>query len=1204
MRHCIKFVFLLGVYSLVACRQHPPPLFVKLPSSKTGIDFQNLVYPNDTLDLIKFRYFYNGGGVGVGDINNDGLPDVYFTGNMVSSRLYMNQGQLQFTDITKNAQVSTQRWATGVSMADVNQDGWLDIYVSVSGSNQSDQRENLLFINQGADEKGVPKFKEMAEAYGLDDAGYTTHSAFFDYDQDGDLDVYLLTAANSDFYGNTIRSPTNNGDGLTTDRLYQNQGVGLEGYPVFQDVSLDAGILAEGFGLGVSITDLNRDGWSDIYVSNDYLSSDLLYINNQDGTFQEQASQYFSHQSYFAMGNDVADINNDALPDVVTLDMLPPFREHRMMMVGPMNYDRFQLALERGYAPQYMRNTLQLNRGVSPSGQVVFSEVGQLAGIHQTGWSWSPLIADFDNDGFKDIYITNGYVKDITNFDFVAYQMPEAMQIFNPGKRAEKITQLYRDLPELKRSNFIFHNEGNLQFSDQSSHWGITHPSFSHGAAYADLDQDGDLDLLVNNTNDEAFVYENQSSNLVPGNHFLRIELTPSLPGTKIYVEQKGQVQHHESYTYRGYQSTVEEIAHFGLGEDSVVDKITILWPNGSTQVLQQIEANQTITVNYAPDSSFQELNNTLAPLWRETSQLRNVAYQHKENLFVDFNIQPLLPHKNSQVGPGLAAGDVNGDGLEDFFVGGAFGQPGAFFYQQANGHFHKQEFIDSVYEDTGVLLFDADQDQDLDMYVVSGGGAYSPNNVLYQDRLYTNQGNDDRGYARFVAQPLPKITSSGSCVTAADYDRDGDLDIFVGGKVLPHQYPLPSNSYLLKNEESHWLETTPPDLQSVGIVNTALWTDFNNDGWVDLVVAGEWMPLTFFKNEEGTLSRCNECVFTQTVDNHLTEVSTSGWWNSLVPGDFDRDGDLDYIAGNLGQNSYYQTSQQKPFTIYAKDFDENGSLEAIISAYEQNTNLDFAVYPIHGRDEMTRQIVALRRRFPQYADYAKATLDEVLTPSERRGAYEASCHMMTSSYIENMGSDTDGSVRFHVTPLPIEAQFAPVYGLLSEDINRDGNLDVLLVGNSYAPQVQTGRYDALTGLYLQGDGQGNFSPASLSESGFYVSGDSKALIKVSMQSGELLVASRNNDSLLVFEQSKPWLKAPNAYTEIQLQSLEYKAEITWQDGKKEVRELPYGSGYLSQSSRTMTLILDKVQSVIIRNYNGSFRKIDVQKLEALSGNY
>ena len=1115
---------LLGcIACLFACESNNS-LFRQLPSSQTGITFANTIAESDSLNVIDYTYLYNGGGVGVGDVNNDGLDDVFFAGNQVSSRLYLNQGDLSFRDITQSSGVSTTRWATGVAMVDINQDGWLDIYVCVASKFGPAHSRNYFFINQGADAPGGEvTFLDQAERYGLADDGYSTQAAFFDYDRDGDLDMYLLTNGLEAFSQNNARPKKTNGEGLSNDKLYRNDTPSPssrgdtaspleEGRGVFTDVTREAGILTEGYGLGITVNDINQDGWPDVYVANDFITNDLLWINNgrdPDGypTFTDRAADYLKHQTHNGMGTDVADFNNDGRVDIVVLDMLPEDNFRQKMMFGKANEDRFQLNLRFDYTPQYVRNTLQLNNGRTPRGEPSFSEIGQLAGVSNTDWSWSALFADFDNDGYRDLLITNGYAKDVTDLDYASYRA-SASQFGTPEAKREKAVQLTALLKEAKVHNYAFKNDGDLTFTDVSEEWGLTVPSFSNGTAFADLDRDGDLDVVTNNINDEAFVYENTLAQS-PERNYLRVALAgprSNLAGLQATVRLRydGQQQYHHHTVYRGYKSTVENTIHFGLGAQASVDSIEITWPDGRYQLLQNVPANQILTVRH------QDAVDTLPPPPpRPTPLLTNVSqdiplnYRHREEDFVDFKYEPLLPRRYSQDGPCLATGDINGDGADDFYVGGAKRQPGRFFVQQADGQFVSQPLPgDSLYEDLGAVLFDADQDGDPDLYVVSGGNEFPASHPAYRDRFYRNDG----GNFTLDSVTIPPITASGSCVRAADYDQDGDLDLFVGGRLVPKQYPLPASSYLLRNEGGRFVDATPevaPDLTELGLVTDAQWTDYNQDGALDLVVVGEWMPITFFRQESGRFVNA-------TPSTQLTH--TSGWWNCLLAGDFDQDGDPDYIVGNLGRNTRYQASADEPLRMYTKDYDEDGRIDPILTYYIMGQE-----YPAAYRDALSDQMNPMRRRFSTYETYANTTFDNLFTTTELKGAYVLQAERLTTSYLENQGIGPDGYTTFTIRDMPMLTQTAPVHGMVADDLNGDGHLDVLMVGNSYAPDVHVGRYDAFIGQALLGDGTGQFRPLSLEESGFYVDTDAKDIIRLHRNGKPAWVVASNNDSLRVF---------------------------------------------------------------------------------------
>ncbi len=1182
--------------SLAGCAGDEAPLFERLPPERTGVRFANTIVENDTLlNPLVFDYVYNGAGVGVGDFNGDGRPDLYFAGNVVDNRLYLNRGGLRFEDVTEAAGVAAEgAWSTGVTVVDINQDGLLDIYVCVAGPAPKDPREkdekwaNLLFVNQGVDENGVPVFEEQAEEYGIADTGYSVHAAFFDYDGDGDLDLYVLTNAREHFR-HRIHPVRTQGQAPSTDRLYRNDpgspdrspgqaqfGAGSDRH--FTDVSEEAGITIEGYGLGVVVSDINKDGWPDVYVANDFLTNDLLWINNGDGTFTNRAGQLLKHQSRNGMGADVADFNNDGLPDIVVLDMLPWSNRRKKMMAPPGSYDTFHMLLRLGYQPQYVRNTLQLNRGVSPEGHLTFSEIGRLAGIHATDWSWAPLFADFDNDGWKDLFVTNGFGKDVTNLDFIAYQEQTLMLGGGGASTLQAMTAALDELPEVKVPNRIFHNDGDpgsspgqvLTFTDKTEDWGLGIPSLSNGAAFVDLDGDGDLDLVTNNIDAPAFLFENHAAGR-DSSHFLQVRLEGPPGnlggfGAKLVLRADrtgGRKQYRDHTPYRGYQSSVGRLVHFGLGADSTADLLEVFWPDGRYQRLTDVPADQVLTVRYedaAPEETVEDRRYVFASVtperrypFEEVTRQRGLVYAHAAHPVADFKRSPLVPHKLSHGGPALAVGDVDGNGLDDVYVGGDRGVGRFLFLQTAPGQFTRRPFLPGAeaHEDRGALFFDADGDGDLDLYVVSGGSDAPAGDATYQDRLYLNDGT---GHFRRAEGALPEERTSGSTVVAADYDADGDLGLFVGGRVVPGRYPLPPRSYLLRNDsengEARFTDVTgeaAPELAEDGMVTSALWTDFNRDGRIDLLVAGEWMPITFFENT-------GEGFVDATASTGLEK--TSGWWHSLAAGDFDNDGDIDYVAGNLGLNSKYKASEEEPVRIYAKDFDQNGSIDPVMSRYIQGRS-----HPVPMRDRLVEQIVGIRHRFPTYAAYAEATFEEVFTEEELEGAYVAEAVRFETSYLEN-----EGEGAFTIHPLPIRAQFAPVFGMRPGDYDGDGNLDLLLVGNSYASHTRAGWYDAMVGSLLRGDGAGGFEAVPHTESGFFVDGDAKALAEVmtSADGPPLVLATQHADSLKAF--TRP---LPSGTRFIRLRPLDRYAVLTFEDGRTRRQEFYHGAGYLSQSSRS-----------------------------------
>jgi hypothetical protein len=922
------------------------------------------------------------------------------------------------------------------------------------------------------------------------------NASFFDYDRDGDLDIFLITNPADEMVSgiNIIRDRSVQGESRGTDILYRNNGD-----QTFTDVSREAGILIEGYSLGAAISDFNNDGWPDIYVSNDFLTSDILYINNRNGTFSDELGQRLRHTSFASMGNDVADFNNDGTPDIFVLDMLPEDNYRKKIIIPPSSYDKFQLALAKGYTPAYSRNTLQLNNGDG-----TFSDVAFLSGVSSTDWSWSALWGDYDNDGDKDLMVTNGFYRDLGNLDYINYQARLHNPMGNAAAKKEEKLKAIHALRKIPLSDYLFENNGDLTFRKRSAEWGFTRPGFSNGACYADLDNDGDLDLAINQFNSEATVYQNRSDRLL-SNHYLRLQLKGKAPnrqaiGARVYVYSLQKVQMAEFNPYRGFESTVEPYLHFGLGKDTRIDSLLINWPDGTFQRVVPNRVDTLLEIAYAPQAG------TIRPTFNslitfpELSQALGIRYKHEENEFVDFKVQPLLPHLHSQAGPGVAVGDLNADGREDFFVGGASGSPGTFFIQQRDGRFQKKELNkEHAEEDMGALFFDADGDRDLDLYVVSGGSENAEGSEAQQDRLYINNGKGE-----FTSATLPDTKTSGSCVVAADYDRDGDMDLFVGGRVSPGRYPLPCRSYLLRNDtrkpdQPVFTDVTPELLQKPGMVCSALFSDVDTDGWIDLLLVGEFMPIRFFRNNQGT--------FTDQTNTAGLE-QTSGWWNAIAGADIDHDGDIDYVVGNLGLNSRHKASPKQPLCIYAKDFDKNGRIDPLLCSFVQGKNY---LYPT--RDEMIKQINSIRLRFPTYETYASATFEESFTKDELQDAYLVKAVCFESSVLLNQGNG-----HFIRKPLPLSAQWSPLYGLQFFDVDADGYDDLILAGNDFATEPSTGRYDAFQGTILMNDRKGNFQEYTKYARALSMVKDSKGMaLLFGNEAQPYLIIANNNDSLKVY---------------------------------------------------------------------------------------
>jgi len=1086
---CLFFLLLMAF--IIGCNGNEPAasgpatkpasaadaLFTLLPPAQTHVDFVNTLTEDLNANVMMYEYIYNGGGVAIADVNGDGLQDIYFTANMGANKLYLNKGKMNFEDITTTAGVEGRPgpWKTGVTMADVNGDGLEDIYVCHSGKLTGPKRMNELFINDGNNTAGIPHFKEMAAEYGLADSAYSTQAVFFDYDLDGDLDMFLLN--HSPKLLPILDEETTAGilkadNPMTGIRLFKNTG------NHFTDITAKAGFSSSAltYGLGAGVADLNGDGWTDVYVSNDYGVPDYLYINNKNGTFTNKIQQSVGHTSNFSMGNDVADINNDGLPDIITLDMLPEDNKRQKLLFAPDNYEKFDLSFRSGFYYPYMRNMLQVNNGNG-----TFSETGQLSGVSNTDWSWAPLFADYDNDGWKDLFITNGYLRDYTNMDFLKY-----MGDFLKDRQVMRkdLLELVQHIPSSSLQNYMFRNNGNITFSNTGRQWGIDSCSNSNGAAYADLDNDGDLDLVINNLNLPAFVYENES-NKKSSTHYLQIKLEGSGLntqgiGAKITIYNNGSRQYLEQMPTRGFQSSVSPILHFGTGAATTIDTLSVVWQSGKRQVITGIKTDQLLTLREKDAVADHLRVLAAAPLFKEI--ISPIAFQPAKNTINDFKRQPLLVNPMSFSGPCMVQGDVNGDKLDDIYIGGGSGQPGALFLQQHNGQYlqKKQPVFeaDKNSEDADALITDLNGDGFADLYVVSGGyHNYAPADSLLQDRIYLNDG---KGNFTKSTSSLPPMHVSKSCVRATDFNGDGFTDLFVGGRAVPGRYPELPQSYLLINDgKAHFTEqiaTLAPALQKVGMVTDAAWIDLNNDNKKELVVVGEWMPVSVFSVVKGKLENNSKVYF---------DTTCSGWWNNLLTGDFNGDGKPDLVIGNYGLNSQCKASAKEPAEMYFKDFDDNGSVDPILCFYIQGKS-----YPYVTRDELLDQMSIMRTRFTDYKSYASTTLKEVFTGEELKDAGHLSATQLATSLFL---SGADG--KLHEQPLPLQAQYAPVYKITALDYDKDGHQDLLLCGNSNHARLRFGKSDANYGVLLHGDGKGRFNYITQKNSGFNIWGDVRSVI-------------------------------------------------------------------------------------------------------------
>ncbi len=1102
-------------------------LFELLTVEQSGIDFKNSLTPTSELNIFKYLYFYNGAGVATADFNNDGLIDIYFTANQGQNKLYLNKGNLQFEDVTEQVGLPTDEdgWTTGVTLVDINHDGRMDIYVSQLGNYEGIFGKNQLFINSspltpkggtketppsGAGGAGGLLFKESAKKYGLDLIGFSTQAVFFDYDLDGDLDMYMLNhSVHSNGTFERRSKIRNEKHELAGDRLLKNEN------GKFVEVTEEAGIYSSalGYGLGVAVGDVNNDGYPDIYIGNDFHENDYLYLNQQDGTFIEVLGKSTAHTSRYSMGNDIGDLNNDGWADIVTLDMLPAKYETLKASDAEDPLDVYQYKLNYGYNYQFSRNALQLNLG---NGK--FSDIGMFSGIYATDWSWAALLADFDLDGYKDIFISNGIPRRLNDLDYIKFISNDvAVQMrLNSGQITDKELGLTEKMPVIKIPNYLYRNKGDLTFEDKAKAWGLDLPTFSSGSAYTDLDNDGDLELVVNNTNDVAQVYKNLSREKNPKNNYLKIKLEgDSLNrfgiGAKVIARTKYGLISQELYTTRGFQSAISAEIVLGLGDMASLDSLTVIWANHQTQTLRQVKSNQTLTLKQSEAKGkyiFPD-NNPKNPLFESLSDSLGIDFIHQENKFVEFNREPLMPHMVSTEGPALAVGDVNGDGKEDFFVGGAKHQSSALYLQTDKG-FEKSNLAvlkaDSVYEDVEAIFFDANNDQSLDLLVLSGGNEFYGKSEYTRPRLYLNDG---KGNFTRDKNAFKEIYLTGGALALSDFDKDGDIDIFIGARATPWNYGITPESYLMRNDGKgnfKNIATQMPDLQKIGLVTSAEWGDLDGDGYEELVVVGEWFDIAIFKNQKGKLEKS---------DIKTTGLAqTKGFWNVVKLIDINQDGKLDLVCGNLGLNSKLQASPEMPIEMYVGDFDKNDQVEQLLYTYFDGKKRLFAT-----KDEVSKQLTMVNKKFLSYQEYSNAKPEEIISPALLKEALQLTIDETRSCIFLNQGK-----LNFVKMPLPAEVQFSTMNSLISYDFDGDKKEDLLIGGNFYDCNIQMGRYDASYGTLLINQGKGQFKTMPNRQANLILEGQIRNLKMIQFKEHTLVLAARNNEGLQILK----LVKAPN----------------------------------------------------------------------------
>lgn len=1085
------------------------PLFEVLEAKSLGIDFENRLTYTEEYNVYLYRSFYNGAGCGLADFNNDGFLDLFFSGNQVDNALYLGDGNFNFKDVTEKAGVgSPQSWSTGVSVVDINQDGWLDLYVCKSGDPDDRNRRNELFINQGISAEGIPIFKEASREYGLDNLGFSVHAVFLDYDRDGDLDMYLSNNSINPTemvisMDKGIRNIRDEGGG---NKLYRNDN------NTFTDVSAETGIYSSaiGFGLGLAVGDVNRDSWPDIYVANDFFEKDYLYMNNGNGTFSESIDSVATELSLGSMGVDIADLDNNGYPEVYVTEMLP--KEEGRLKTKTLfdNWDQYSLKVRNDYHRQFPRNTLQLNNGLSANnyGKVTFSEISRYAGVAATDWSWGVQIADFDLDGLKEIFVTNGIPKDLLDQDYIDfYSDPSRVRKILKEKGAV-IKELVDHIPSQPVSNVMFKQQGDLKFENMAADWGMDQTGFSSGSAYGDIDNDGDLDLVVSNINGPPFIYKNRAADRKGNFLVLSLQNADSTDaiGAQVTLFDNGKKQYMELYRMRGVMSAVDNRLHFGLGSGIQPDSVQIVWPDGSIQVEKELCVNcflnfKQSSANYMERTLEPEPESKLLPL-KEVTDSVGLTFIHRENDFIDFDREKLLFHMISNEGPKVVVGDVNGDGQEDFYIGGAKEVPGSLFISAKEGFRAKvvPDFeADRVSEDADAAFLDADGDGDLDLLVGSGGYEFSNTSFALVDRLYINDGD---GNFKRSSQILPNSKpGSSSAIATADYDADGDLDVFVGGRVVLSSYGVPASSSILENDgQGNFKDVTKwiaPALLEIGMVTDAVWTDYDNDGDNDLVVVGEWMPVTLLENDGGMFSLAEKPGLTQ----------TAGLWNTLYAADLDGDGREDLVAGNIGENTFFKASAEKPLRMYVNDFDHNGQIEQVITRY----NGDKA-YPFALKKKLTGQLPYLLKKYLKHSDYKDATIDSIFSKEQLNSSLQYEVAENKSIILWNDGD------HYTASPLPYETQLYPVYAILATDINGDGQKDLILGGNQYKAQPQTGIYGAGYGSVLLSEGNRKYRALDSSISGFSVEGEIRDIREITINNEKHLLVALNNDRLRIYE--------------------------------------------------------------------------------------